>query len=155
MFTTKKSTNLNCNLFKLNSNPYHCKLKFILTSKQKYNSKISEFETVRTLKIHKNDQIWTKKYLRINNYEKPTKKEERKKKKATFQNALLLFLSFVLFCLYYPQPFTLRIFFKWNVFIYCTIRGFITFEPPKIVSFLWFIFRQITKRKAIKIYKVY
>ena len=26
-----------------------------------YNSKFQEFETVRTLKIHKNDQIWTKK----------------------------------------------------------------------------------------------
>ena len=36
---------------------------------------------------------------------KQTKKEERKKK-ATFQNPFLLFLSFVLFCLYYPPPFT-------------------------------------------------
>ena len=40
-----------------------------------------------------------KKFLKINDYEKPTKKEERKKK-ATFQNPFLLFLSFVLFCLY-------------------------------------------------------
>ena len=38
---------------KLNSNPYHYELKFILTSKQKYNSKFQEFETVRTLKIQK------------------------------------------------------------------------------------------------------
>ena len=36
---------------KLNSNLYHYKLKFILTYKQKYNSKFQEFETVRTLKI--------------------------------------------------------------------------------------------------------
>ena len=36
---------------KLNSNPYHYQLKFILTSKQKYNSKFEEFETVRTLRI--------------------------------------------------------------------------------------------------------
>ena len=38
---------------KLNSNPYHYKLKFISTSKQKYNSKFQEFETVWTLKIQK------------------------------------------------------------------------------------------------------
>ena len=31
------------------------------TSKQKYNSKFKEFEIVRTLKMQKNDQIWTKK----------------------------------------------------------------------------------------------
>ena len=37
---------------KLNSNPYHYKPKFILMSKQKYNSKFQEFEIVRTLKIH-------------------------------------------------------------------------------------------------------
>ena len=35
------------------------------------------------------------------------------------------------------------------------LRGLITFEPPKIVSFLRFIFRQITKRKAIKMYRLY
>ena len=36
---------------KLNSNPYHYKLEFITTSKQKYNSKLQEFITVRTFKI--------------------------------------------------------------------------------------------------------
>ena len=46
----------------LNSNPYHYKLKFILTSKQMYNSKFQEFETIRNLKIQKKDQIWIKKY---------------------------------------------------------------------------------------------
>ena len=39
---------------------------------------------------------------------KLTKKEERKKK-ATFQNPFLLFLSFVLFCPYLPQPSTKKI----------------------------------------------
>ena len=34
------------------------------------------------------------------------------------------------------------------------LRGFITFEPPKIMSFKSFIFMQITKRKAIKIYSL-
>ena len=38
---------------KLNSNQYHYKLKFILTSKQKYNSKFQELESVQTLKIQK------------------------------------------------------------------------------------------------------
>ena len=31
----------------MNSNPYHYKLKFPSTSKQKYNSKLQEFETVQ------------------------------------------------------------------------------------------------------------
>ena len=42
-------------------NYYSYKLKFISTFKQKYNSKFREFETVRTLKIQKNDQMWIKK----------------------------------------------------------------------------------------------
>ena len=41
------------------------------------------------------------KFLKINDYEKATKKEERKRK-ATLQNPFLIFLSFALFCLYYP-----------------------------------------------------
>ena len=36
--------------FKLNSNPYHYKLKFPSTSKEKFNSKFQEFEAVRILK---------------------------------------------------------------------------------------------------------
>ena len=40
---------------KLNSNPYQYKLKFVLTSKQMYNSKFQEFETIPTVKIQKND----------------------------------------------------------------------------------------------------
>ena len=34
-----------------NLNPYHCKLKSILTPKQKYNSKFQEYKTFRTLEI--------------------------------------------------------------------------------------------------------
>ena len=46
------------NISKINSNLYHYKLKFSLTSKQKYNSKFQEFESVRTIKIkNKNDKI--------------------------------------------------------------------------------------------------
>ena len=43
---------------KLNSNPYHYKLKFILPSKQMYDSKFHEFKTVQTHKMRKKDQIW-------------------------------------------------------------------------------------------------
>ena len=58
---------------KFNSNPYHYKLKFSSTSKQKFNSKFQEFETVRILKY---DQIWTKKhYLNQIITRKPIKKE--------------------------------------------------------------------------------
>ena len=35
----------------LNSNPYHYKLEFISTPKQKYNSKFQEFEIFGNLKI--------------------------------------------------------------------------------------------------------
>ena len=38
---------------KLNSNPYQYKLKFISTSKQKYNSKFQKFETTQTVKLLK------------------------------------------------------------------------------------------------------
>ena len=34
-------------------------------------------------------------------------------------------------------------------------QAFFSVWSPKIVSFLWFIFRQITERRAIKIYIVY
>ena len=89
---------------KFNSNLYHYKLNFPSTSKQKYNSKFQEFETVRMFKTQKNDQIWTKKhYPKIDNHERNQQKKEERKKKATFQNPFLLFLSFVLFCLYLPQ----------------------------------------------------
>ena len=60
--------------------------------------KFKKFKTVRTLKIQKTTKIGPKKFLQLNDYEKPTKKEERKKK-ATFQN--LLFFSFVLFCIFF------------------------------------------------------
>ena len=76
---------------KINSNPYHYILKFILTSKQKYNSKFQEFETVRNLKIQKTTKFGPKKFLRINDYEKLTKKGERKKKKAIFKNPFFSF----------------------------------------------------------------
>ena len=52
------------------------------------DSKFQEFETVRTLKIQKT--------TKVNDYEKPAKKEERKKKEI-FQSPFLLFLFFVLF----------------------------------------------------------
>ena len=45
-----------------------------------------------------------KTFLKTNDYEKP--KKGGKKKMATFQKSFLLFLSFVLFCLYYPLPST-------------------------------------------------
>ena len=66
----------------------------------KYNSKCQEFETARILKIQK-----TRPNLDQNHHLEGTKKEERKKK-TTFRNPFLLFLPFVLFCLYYLQPFT-------------------------------------------------
>ena len=69
---------------KLNSNPYYYKLKFNLTFKQKYNSRFEEIETVRTLKIQKTSKFGPKTLPMINDYEKPTRKEERKKK-ATYQ----------------------------------------------------------------------
>ena len=47
-------------------------------------------------------------YFLLNDYENPTKKENRNKK-ATSQNPFLLYLTFVLFCLYYPQPSILKI----------------------------------------------
>ena len=59
---------------KLNSNSNHYEPKFILTSKQKYNSKFQEFETVRTHKIQETTEFGPKKFPRINDYEKPTKK---------------------------------------------------------------------------------
>ena len=43
------------------------------------NSKFQELQTLRTLKTKKNDQIWTKKCLKINDYEKPTKKGWKKR----------------------------------------------------------------------------
>ena len=46
--------------FKLYSNLYHYKLKFPLTSKQKFNSKFQGLETARILE--KNDHIWAKKH---------------------------------------------------------------------------------------------
>ena len=63
---------------------YHYKLKFILMSKQKYNSKFQEFETVRTLEIQKTIKFRPKTLPIINDYKKLTKKEERKKKE-TYQ----------------------------------------------------------------------
>ena len=36
---------------KVNSNPYHYKLKFPSASKEKYNLKLQGFETIRILKI--------------------------------------------------------------------------------------------------------
>ena len=63
----------------------------------KNNSKFEQFKTVLILKIQKKtDKFESIKFLRINDYEKPTKKEERKMK-ATFQNPFLLFLFFVFF----------------------------------------------------------
>ena len=58
---------------KLNSNAFHYKLKFISTSKQKYNSKFQEFETVRTIEIRKTTKFGPTKFLKINDYEKPIK----------------------------------------------------------------------------------
>ena len=54
---------------KLNLNPYHYKLKFILTSKQKYNSKFQEFETVQILKIQKTTKFRPQKFPKINDSE--------------------------------------------------------------------------------------
>ena len=42
------------------------------------NSKFPEFETVRTLKIQKTTKLGPQKFPRINDYEKPRKKEEKK-----------------------------------------------------------------------------
>ena len=82
---------------KLNSNPYLYEHKFILTSKQKYNPKFQQFETFQTLKIQKTIKCGPKKCPRINDYEKPTKKDKRMKKKKGFLEGCLLF-SFLLFC---------------------------------------------------------
>ena len=66
-------------------------------------------------------------------WEKQTKKEERKKK-ATFQNPFLLFLSFVL-CFYYPPPFT-EINFKLLLTFRCsfsTLFRAVTLQEKKFI----------------------
>ena len=65
-------------------------------SKQKYNSKFQEFETVRTFKIQKTTKFGLKKFPRVNDYDKLTKKEESKKKEGVLESCLLF--SFLLFC---------------------------------------------------------
>ena len=71
----------------------------------KHYSKFQDIETVRIFKLQKPRPNLDQKSLpKKNNYEK-TKKEERKMK-TTFQNPFLFFLSFVLFCFYFPQPST-------------------------------------------------
>ena len=70
-------------------------------------SNFQEFITVRTLKYKKMTKFGPRQFLKINDYEKLRKKEESKRE-AIFQNFFLLFLSFVVFCVYYPQTFTLR-----------------------------------------------
>ena len=66
-----------------------------LTSKQKYNSKFQEFETVRTLKIQKTrTNLDEKSFLKINNCEK-TNKKGGKKKESNLPKSLP---SFSFFC---------------------------------------------------------
>ena len=71
--------NLNYNS-KLNSNPYHYNLKFPSTSKQKYNSKFQEFETVQILRIQKKRPNLDQKTLpKINKHEKNQQKRRKEK----------------------------------------------------------------------------
>ena len=96
-YTEKSSLSNFTRLFRLNLGH-----KDIWTS---CKSKLQGFETVHIIKIQKpRPNLEQKSLSRTSNYEK-TKKEERKKK-ATFQNAFLHFLLFVLFCFYFPQPST-------------------------------------------------
>ena len=56
----------NCNsLSKLNSNPYRYKLKFISTSKQKYNLKFQEFQNVKPSKYEKTTKFDQKKFSKL------------------------------------------------------------------------------------------
>ena len=70
-----------------------------------YNSKFQEFETIWTLKIQKNDKSWTI-TIPYNKQLCETNKKEGEKEEGKLSKS---FLSFVLFCLYYPQPSALKI----------------------------------------------
>ena len=58
-------------------------------------------------KYKKHDQIWTK-ITTQNKQLWENQQKRRKEKKAVLQNPFLFFLSFVLFCLYLPQPSTYK-----------------------------------------------
>ena len=74
----------------------------------------------------------------MNDYEKPTKKEERKKK-ATFQNPFLPFLSFVLFCLYY-----------FNLCLFITFCLYLLMACYFLCRWLWVIKTKENERKKKK-----
>ena len=65
------------------------------------------------LKYKKNEQIWTKKFPNINDYEKPRKKEERKK--GNLPKPLPSFSFLRPLFLYYPQPYTQKKIIKMNL----------------------------------------
>ena len=109
---------------KLNSKPYHYKLNFILTSKQKYNSEFQEFEEL--LKYIKRPNLDQKNFLGSTIMRNRQKKEG--KKEGNLQKTFLLFLSFVLFRLYYTQP------SKWNN----TPKNIVLRNLNKIESFIKF-----------------
>ena len=81
---------------------YYLKLLYFQQLMVKNSKNSKPFEV---LKYKKTTQFGPNKFFRINDYEKPTNKEERKKK-ATFQNPFLHFLSFVLFFLFLRKKIT-------------------------------------------------
>ena len=79
--------------FKLNSNPYHYKIKFPLTSKQKFNSKFQGLETARIL--NKKRPNLDQKTLPIsNNHEKKQQKRRKEKRRPPYKTpSFFFFLS--------------------------------------------------------------
>ena len=134
------------NIRKCSRNNYSIKIRTRITT----NSNLSQHPNRSIIQNFKNSKLFKpskykktskfvpKKFLNINHYEKPTKKEERQK--ATFQNPFLLFLSFVHFCLYYPQhfllvsSFILRSFFSPNLVVFSYFEGSNSFEFLKFQS---------------------
>ena len=123
---------------KLNSNPYHYKLKFPSTSKQKFNSKFQEFETVRILK-KKWPNLDQKTLTKSKNHEKNQQKRRNKKK----GNLPFFLISSLLFCWFFSLLFDLG-----NVFWSKFGRFFWGFERFRILGILnCFIFiEQINKQ---------
>ena len=138
-----------------------------------FDSKFQPFKTVQTLKTQKKTtKFGPKKFLWITDYEKPTKKVKRKKK-ATFQNSFLLFLSSILFYLFFFGP-NLVIFFcifrvrtvsnSWNFELYCifvwTLRWICICSDTGsnlVLKLIWikepfFIFKDIFSNLKKKIY---
>ena len=75
------------------------KLKFPFTSKQKYNSKFQEFETIRILKIQKRRNSDQKTLPKINNHEKNQQKKRKEKRRQSSKTPPFFFIlsSFFVF----------------------------------------------------------